>query len=1343
MNFIDKNNTPYLYLYNSIEKLEDFEVDSCQFTVEKIKKIQSDLFYTCSMRNRDIILENLKVKLSNFLKSPNIQFFNLIKQHNTEIIEPSIPQREYDVQVSKAKLHATESVWMVAKNLDKYGIKNKALIFEIAKFTVAKSSYVVDGIENFGIKDQAHLFEIAKIAATNGGKETSRYIRNFEIHDEEFLFEIACIAVAQDAAGASEYIYNYGIESEAYRFKVAKISAAQNGEATSLDICNYNIQDKAYLFEIAKIAAAQNGKGTSAHICNYRIEDETCLFEIAKIAAAQDGEGTLSHISNYGIKDKALLDEIVKIARSQNDKVIPKIIDDLKNKDETSLFEMAKTAAAQNGEDLSFHIREYGIQDQGRLFEIAKIAAAQNGAGTSKYINNYGIKDEALLFEIAKIATQNFAFPSVINTYGFKNKFFLFEIVKLAAARNGNSTIQDMHSYGIKDNEQLFTITKIAAVNSGGSVSHFIRNSGITDPARLFEIAKIAATNDPFGTSTHIDKYGFAEEVRYEIAKMAASNSNRRSSIEYHIQNYRLKNEAWRFEIAKMGAAQDGMGTSQYINNYCFKTKEKVINIALIGLQQHFTQFSVNNEWNIPEKFCGIPITELLNNEFSLIGQKLVKKSSEPLLPNEKLLLKDILDLVDTSSQSLDNQEEIRLRTIVNQWLGFYILNYSLWINSKKGKAEISVESPLNTLTFKTKITSELLVKGKNVRLTKKELKISKRKEELDLHPLFKAISKLRNPSLRYKLTNLLFQQLFYSETLGPLEIYRQLDTGKRKSPIKQEQLLIKDGPRLGTVDRAIFRLLLTPLMHENEGKDYSDCRPLLKEWEDVISTLSESSYKDAMVQMPVIKSLYALISDSTFSHLEKGILIRALFALGKNLSKEEKVNLINRNLRILEAIILSGSQERLRKLIDEVTRTKLLAKDALQNCLLDIFKNILDEIENKELFEEIEKKFISGRQSLAFLTYAIKLQSLPENEKKLLQPHLNALFKNILTDKHRTERYKRSNCEHLKKLFSWKTDKAEKRAWKNCWKTGSSVPFKKLEADEKSNSEISFKAIKYLKEKICTDQHISLKDYPQIVECLNNPTASVINSNLQNLARIEQECVQKGVSESDGKIQKIRLERALIILCDDRRSDVERLKSLKDAIDIQIYSNENNQFLRDLNDLDIILKDQVVATDGWTVDDTDHWEDLLLCGTEVLGSCQNINGTPNLNKCLLNYIMDGKNRLVVLKDKEGHIQARVVIRLLWDSVLNKPVLFRERLYKNKGVLDECIDQLNAVCLTKAKALGISLVTSKGENDKADLYPNDLESLSGRAPFEYVDASHLGTTNGKFKISSKEMTLIS
>ena len=131
---------------------------------------------------------------------------------------------------------------------------------------------------------------------------------------------------------------------------------------------------------------------------------------------------------------------------------------------------------------------------------------------------------------------------------------------------------------------------------------------------------------------------------------------------------------------------------------------------------------------------------------------------------------------------------------------------------------------------------------------------------------------------------------------------------------------------------------------------------------------------------------------------------------------------------------------------------------------------------------------------------------------------------------------------------------------------------------------------------------------------------------------------------------------------------------------------------------------------------------DILNCGTEIMGSCQNINGNPSLNRGVLGYLLNG-HQMITLKadnpnlDKEPIIgRSMLRLALLKD---NSPVLFLEKIYPK--TLDESYKlELKTYAQEYAKALGCPLV-SKEEGDMSRKFNAPILSLGGRAA-EYVDA---------------------
>jgi hypothetical protein len=144
------------------------------------------------------------------------------------------------------------------------------------------------------------------------------------------------------------------------------------------------------------------------------------------------------------------------------------------------------------------------------------------------------------------------------------------------------------------------------------------------------------------------------------------------------------------------------------------------------------------------------------------------------------------------------------------------------------------------------------------------------------------------------------------------------------------------------------------------------------------------------------------------------------------------------------------------------------------------------------------------------------------------------------------------------------------------------------------------------------------------------------------------------------------------------------------------------------------------------TLQETEHYRDLFLCGTEVPASCQRVDGKPELNKCLLGYCLDGKIRMLAIKDKTGKMRYRAIVKLLVDTE-GKPALFLECTYPSSvSFVDDVF--LNFI-KKKADLMGVKLYV--------DGVGAILESKACIAPFEYEDNGD-GVTEGSYEIHAKE-----
>jgi hypothetical protein len=80
----------------------------------------------------------------------------------------------------------------------------------------------------------------------------------------------------------------------------------------------------------------------------------------------------------------------------------------------------------------------------------------------------------------------------------------------------------------------------------------------------------------------------------------------------------------------------------------------------------------------------------------------------------------------------------------------------------------------------------------------------------------------------------------------------------------------------------------------------------------------------------------------------------------------------------------------------------------------------------------------------------------------------------------------------------------------------------------------------------------------------------------------------------------------------------------------------------------------------GARIEFTDDPVDLFLSGDEVQGSCMH---TSKKNPHLLHYTNEGANKLIAVKNSKEKIEARALLRLVWNQSKQKPAFFLEPPY--------------------------------------------------------------------------------
>lgn len=375
--------------------------------------------------------------------------------------------------------------------------------------------------------------------------------------------------------------------------------------------------------------------------------------------------------------------------------------------------------------------------------------------------------------------------------------------------------------------------------------------------------------------------------------------------------------------------------------------------------------------------------------------------------------------------------------------------------------------------------------------------------------------------------------------------------------------------------------------------------------------------------------------------------------------------------------------------------------KNQIQQCLYQVIGEMIPDIKEDLLSPNCMNVFSTHRNPEALLIYVFKMRHLPSHEKDKMIPVVSNFIHDIATKNFTKNRYEDS--EHLETIFSSREGLKEK--WKEN-RSGSLNEFlPKKEIEEKK-----FPIHTFMIERLENHHLLDVEQLPQLSKALHiecDPIDLTLGKKSEAIMKLD-ELLTQLVTHFDS---------CTIDLISEIR---EALKVVQSESETESYSRF--EFFNDLIVLENVLKKPEVSlkvTDKKRIVISDDPLDLFLCGTEVEGSCQRVNGDPNYNKALMGYVMDGKHKLLAIKDNEGKIKGRAILRLHWDEEQKKPVIYMETIYPGNMRSNEKEALVN-FAIQYAKELKVDLVSD--QNNGKDLYKGKIVSLGLKAPYEYCDA---------------------
>lgn len=617
------------------------------------------------------------------------------------------------------------------------------------------------------------------------------------------------------------------------------------------------------------------------------------------------------------------------------------------------------------------------------------------------------------------------------------------------------------------------------------------------------------------------------------------------------------------------------------------------------------------------------------------------------------------------------------------------------------------------------------------VDLKQQIMKISKEKMLNNL-PLIEQIMEIQNPQLRYDLSGMFFDQ-------HPFFDAEVLSEGERKESLEE------DSYKIFGEGNELFHMLLMTFLPLFEG-----------DWGAALRVLRHPKFQTGTARITLITFFTTVYRNDVMSMSKKAEFVRAFFAKIES-KRTEEIILV---LREVQALFFINDEEYLSELLKIFSKTTDYKK-SVEMLLMKLFRKKLEIFQIEKFDKLIEMLITDTRQPMALFVYFSRLQKLSESERKNSTIPFKAFVESVIDGSFPQIRYHDSENPHLEFLINKLGVHYQE------WQKGERASIEDLmkEVDESSSP---IKVRDFRKDfftNVCSDLHFNFLDESStkpsfLFRFLSNPldyemlkveltnALAVVN---EKVKKNKEECLGKSKSNEDKALNillvKLRIQRQLIeCLHKDCKDPISKLNAAYKLI--KEHFPEITQAIADIDLYQAIIQEsgkiRKYDLSKYTIVDTDYWEDLFLCGTEVAGSCQHIDRDASLNKCLPGYLMDGKIRMAAVKDENGKVIARRILRLLIDKKNDIPVLYQERLYANLGVPVEALKALDTMILRRAKKLGLHLISTnedwKKESDKMSTFPpylNDLESFKSPARYEYVDAGALAITDGEYTIPAK------
>lgn len=1186
-----------------------------------------------------------------------------------------------------AQLMAKKNGRATAESIRNFKIDDESIRLKVAKLCIHENpEQVPPFISNFEIADPSARVQIAMLCAKWDGWATAENIRCFEIVDEKDRVEIAKLCAIKHGRETARLFRNFEIRDEKARIEIAKLCAEKASMETAKYFRSFAIRDPAARVEIIKLCALFDGYKVVPFIGNFEIADEKDRIEVARVFIDNDGWTLPEHFRSFAVEDPVARVSLAMRSAEQNGYYTAFSIKNFAIADESVRIEIAKLCAKESGWAVAANIKNFEIADEAVRIEIAKLCAVQSGEGTTKFIHNFEIRYPAVLLEIAKLCARHDGegTPKHLKNFAIVEESVRIEIAKLCAMQNAGGVARRIKKFSISDEADRIEIAKLCAMQDGKGTARFIQKFKIADESARIEIAKLCALQNGGGTACYMDQFEILDEsVRIEIAKLCAMQDGK-GTAEY-FQNFEILDEAAHVDICKRCAKQNGRGTAWYFHRFNIPDEADRIEIAKLCAQQDsertaelFKVFRIADEAVRLEicKLCaqlnGGGTAKYIKN-FDIADAEVCFKIYIECIKHDVNAMKypagcdphsKVMQVVGSSIEVLQKDEQdlperVQLFTALNGLIQELICTEK---NQQAIQALSQSFSELNPFQQRTQVAwLARLVIGMT----------SLSPEAIDWlmeNRIVHDLSAMRDPSLKQQLTAGMFAL-----------------AESKKGRNRWSKILPSMHSEKG------MRLLAIPFFALEQAQVGS--KGILQALENVVKPLFR---KDVLKIQKLLHTSHLLASALFLTQEQKMAAFHKIF-LEINDEKQILENLsAAKGLLYFKESGWVGSRSSFKQLFHECFE-KLIPLEGLQ----------------KDASISYEQIFASSRSPEGLLIYAAGLKTL--NEPELLTS-LGCYVVSVFNGTFLQMRYDSKDNPHLQTIYAARPDIKEK--WERCREVRLQEVLSNDHAEKKG-----FDTLEWLHIKLFVDRHLGDEDVSYVRNYLDASDEGRKEIKMRVSADLAQRSKgkKKAALDTDRCVLNLKLQWACIQLAaTGRDSPLEDLedpcKTINQCLQAQHSKAEFVNDVKDLLEAVNQLKTQSSSEKITRAVITDHPIDLLLAGTDISGSCQRLDGKPDLNKALLGYLVDGKHQLLVNKNPVGKITSRAILRLLWDGT--NPVLFRERFYPAL-ISQKEKDALNQLAIQVAKELNVSITSLDGTGSH---YGKNLHALGGPAPYEYCDA---------------------